>query len=456
KGDKDASNFVAELKKSGVGDNFLVISNTKSSSDIVDLYDLKDNNAVGEEQEISGRIIDFGHGTISTRSTRRPVRTTQKPSKTPAPTRKTTSKTVPPSRTTPKTPVPPGKSTTETPAPSSKTSPKTPVPPSVPTTPEKPGKKFNCLFVGDLYNYGDDTESYELEAELLSAVGYDFFDETVRSHIALWAYGYTDFPRKVNATLKDMSKNYEELKAQIEKMKYVHNSNAMSTESAIKAINEMYDTEKRLDCLVFLSAQSDTRNLPQIAPQHLKFKRVVVVGLSEPEDELRCLFIGDLYNYGTNKDAYDNEREFISTLGFDYFKEQPYKAGFWAYGYTKYPESPNLDKMFADYREFDEELKNMEYSQNSDPLSTLRVIKVINSLKVNVNQMNCLVLFAAPNNTQSLPVLDPHSNIKRIVAVGFNSADLTDVAGKRGVAVSVPYNYVEEDVKNVLDAIMGR
>ncbi|VDM68548.1 unnamed protein product [Strongylus vulgaris] len=126
-------------------------------------------------------------------------------------------------------------------------------PPSEPTTPEKPKK--NCLFIGDLYNYRNDTESYRREAELLNNVGYDVFAETPSSHIALWAYGYTDFPQIVNASLKDMSENYEEFAALIAKLDYVNVSNAMSTKSAIQAINEMYDMEKRLDCLVFLTAQ---------------------------------------------------------------------------------------------------------------------------------------------------------------------------------------------------------
>ncbi|KHJ90613.1 hypothetical protein OESDEN_09540, partial [Oesophagostomum dentatum] len=64
--------------------------------------------------------------------------------------------------------------------------------------------------------------------------------------------------------------------------------------------------------------------------------------------------------------------------------------------------------------------------------------------------------FYPRKNTQSLPVIDPkNKEITTIVAVGFDSTDLTRVAGTRGVAVSVPYYWKESDVENVLKAIQG-
>ncbi|VDM69034.1 unnamed protein product [Strongylus vulgaris] len=151
-----------------------------------------------------------------------------------------------------------------------------------------------------------------------------------------------------------------------------------------------------------------------------------------------------------------SELELMTIIVYDFLGENSTKAGLWAYGYTKYPESPNLDRMFADYEELLQEIRALRFYDKDKPLSTSDAIKIINSLKFEENQANCLVLFAAPQDTKPLPILDPYSNIKRIVVVGFNDTELQYAAGERGVAVSVPYHYVDDDIFNVLDAINGR
>ncbi|VDK49221.1 unnamed protein product [Cylicostephanus goldi] len=191
---------------------------------------MNDENVVGTDKNVVQEIINFGHTTESTEGTQRTEgsrRTTRRPT---------------------------------------------------PTT-ASPATRYNCLFVGDLYNYKDDAESYAQEAELLSQVGYDIFDES-RAKIGLWAYGHTDFPRNANSSLSDMSRNHEDLDKKLSKMKYVRQSNPFTTKQAVEEINEMYDSQKQLNCLIFLTAQEDTSGLPRIAPKHLQFEKVVVVGLS--------------------------------------------------------------------------------------------------------------------------------------------------------------------------------
>ncbi|VDK60496.1 unnamed protein product, partial [Cylicostephanus goldi] len=104
-----------------------------------------------------------------------------------------------------------------------------------------------------MYNYRDDVESYTAEAELLSAVAFDIFDET-DAKIGLWAYGNTDLPKNVSETLKNMNNNYDELNKRLSKMKYVEISNPKTTRMAVDMINDMYDRDGRVNCLVFLSA----------------------------------------------------------------------------------------------------------------------------------------------------------------------------------------------------------
>ncbi|KHJ76177.1 hypothetical protein OESDEN_24203 [Oesophagostomum dentatum] len=98
----------------------------------------------------------------------------------------------------------------------------------------------------------------------------------------------------------------------------------------------------------------------------------------------------------------------------------------------------------------------MKYIEKSDPMTTEKAIQVINNLSSIDTRINCLVFFSAQKNTQQLPLINPiNKGITRIVAVGYDSTDLTKVVGTRGVAVSVPYYWKESDVENVVKAIQG-
>ncbi|CAJ0604960.1 unnamed protein product [Cylicocyclus nassatus] len=484
KDDEDMRAFVAELRSSSALDKTLIISNTQTSRTVADLYDLKEENVAGEEQDISGRISDFGHSIISTRSTRSPHRTTTA--------RNTTISTSAVSTNT-QTSI---TSRTKTRGPSTK--------PTSSTSTVDPPRSLNCIFVADMYNYRNDIESYTAEAELLSAVAYDIFDEA-DAKIGLWAYGNTDFPKNVSETLKDMTKDYEELNKRLSQMKYIEISNPKTTRMAVDMINDMHDKDGQVNCLVFLSAKKDTLFHDPLNPRHLRLKRVIVIGLSgtnpselvparigelvsvpffyveshiraivdaifgrtttttsttqsssspptttKPLGPLKCLFVVDFYSFGTKTDAYIQEQQFIAYLGYDFFTALPNaKAALWAYGHTNMPQAPNLDKMCKTSSEFQQELINMEYKYDSEPMSTAGAIKVINDLNDDDNRINCLVFFSAQNGT-ALPILNPQPAIRRIVG-----ADLTWIAG-RGIAMTVPYYWLDIDIRYVLNAIMGR
>ncbi|RCN33727.1 hypothetical protein ANCCAN_20430 [Ancylostoma caninum] len=134
-------------------------------------------------------------------------------------------------------------------------------------------------------------------------------------------------------------------------------------------------------------------------------------------------------------------------------------AGLWAYGHTLSTTSPDaaLNSMMDEYDDFMGKLVELEYEEIDEPLSTADAIERINETYDNRRRANCLVFFSAQQNTGVLPQLNPQNmNLKRIVAVGFNSTDLSKVVPPGGVAVSVKYDYVDEDVENVMDAIFGR
>ncbi|KHJ85145.1 hypothetical protein OESDEN_15133 [Oesophagostomum dentatum] len=150
--------------------------------------------------------------------------------------------------------------------------------------------------------------------------------------------------------------------------------------------------------------------------------------------------------------------EFINNIGYDFFalKDANTTGGLWAYGYTDFPTSPDLTKMTGSREEFEKQLEKMKFTEAGDPLTTEMAIRVINNLPAGDIRINCLVFFSAQKNTQQLTPIDPkNKEIKRIVAVGYDSTDLTKVVGTRGIAVSVPYYWKDSDVENVVKAIQG-
>ncbi|ETN74995.1 hypothetical protein NECAME_12582 [Necator americanus] len=151
---------------------------------------------------------------------------------------------------------------------------------------------------------------------------------------------------------------------------------------------------------------------------------------------IKCVFVGDLFNFEDDVDAYYEESELINKVGHDLFDVYPNVAiGFWAYGHTNISKSPNvaLENMRKKYDYFMIDLMDMEYIKTDKPTST------------------------AKQDTTQLPKLNPiNMGLERIVAIGFNSTDLNGIIADNGVALSVPYHYLEDDVNLIIDAILGR
>ncbi|KHJ95419.1 hypothetical protein OESDEN_04634 [Oesophagostomum dentatum] len=387
------------------------------------------------------------------------------------------------------------------------------------TTPE-PIRDMRCLFVGDLYNFGSDDDSVFRVGQLIVDVSYKYFNTTeINAKAGVWAYGFTKFyPRSpdlgmVNATtylefVQQLSKFWFDMKVE----------DPLTTSRAIQIINNIPEDDARANCLVFISGQScysnhfrvDTSTLPKLNPRSKHLKRIVAVGFNEtdltevvgdrgvavkvpimfklddtlnvldailgrpipsrrpsttqkptttkPKQVLKCLFVGDLYNFGKNVEKYVNEAELINSVGYDFLESDDANttAGLWAYGYTTFPASPDLGKFTGIYGKFVEELEKMQFTDIDSPMSTSKAIEAVNSIPVDDTRANCLVFFSAQNDTQSLPVLNPRNKqIIRIVAVGLDSTDLSELVRNRGTAVSLPYHYKDSDVRRILDAILG-
>ncbi|CAJ0604958.1 unnamed protein product [Cylicocyclus nassatus] len=150
------------------------------------------------------------------------------------------------------------------------------------TTTTSPTRRLSCIFVGDVYNYDNDISAYDKEKELLSQVSRKIFAvPKLYTQLALWAYGYTNYPTNILSTLNNTAKNQTEFDDLIQKMGYASIAEPISTRKAIEIINEM--VEIQLNCLVFLTAQKATDLLPIIDPINKAIETIVAVGLSETQ-----------------------------------------------------------------------------------------------------------------------------------------------------------------------------
>ncbi|KAL6736465.1 hypothetical protein Aduo_006816 [Ancylostoma duodenale] len=275
---------------------------------------------------------------------------------------------------------------------------KKPVTTKTPTTTALPSWKPDCLFIGDLYNYGNNEDAYNQEATLLDDVGYALFDFDSKRSLGLWAFGYTNYSQDPISSLEKMRKNYIDFEKDISTMEYFKIATPLNTSKAIEAINAMRDNGNRTNCLVFFSAIENTKGLPQINPQYLSLERIVAVGLSEVDlgdlvtangavlsvpynftdvhvkliadtilgrhkptrkptttapsttasttpaptttkqtPRRDCIAVIDLISFGDDVDCYQQEARFLSDLAYDFFDTfNSASMGLWVYGYTNF------------------------------------------------------------------------------------------------------------------------
>ncbi|ETN83759.1 hypothetical protein NECAME_17350 [Necator americanus] len=175
---------------------------------------------------------------------------------------------------------------------------------------------------------------------------------------------------------------------------------------------------------------------------------------------IRCLFVGDLFSFGKDAYRYDREKVFIKEVGADlYRKTENSTVGITTYGFVPVQPLnliPALNGMKQDNEDFAKHVKLQTRLRDAETASTTReAINEINDFKHVRGRANCLIFFSAQNNTKDLPPLKPPKDWKRIVAVGFDDTNLTNVVEPpRGVAVSVPYWFKKENVEEVVEAVL--
>ncbi|KAL6736458.1 hypothetical protein Aduo_006811 [Ancylostoma duodenale] len=446
--------FVDEMKKAGLDEKTLIISNTRTEEEVKKLYE--QGNVVGSDTEnVAEKIVDFGREPIKPKTSRNP-RTTETLETTPIEP-KTSSKpgTSVASKTT-KTTQKPSEKPSQKPSQKPSEKPTKPTKPTVPPgpTPSPDPNGLHCLFVGDLYNFGSNKENYDKELELFADIGYDFFERSSISRIGLWAYGYTKYAKKPN--LNKMSSNFDDFVGDLDNMEYQYISDPLETENAIRIINGLQDDGSMANCLVLFSARQDTQLLPELDPQNKKLKRIVAVGYNNTDlsgvvgsrgvaisvpyyyldsdvtsvvdaimgrpvtrttlrtnptrgpttttkvpssNAPKCLVVGDLYNFDREAEKYEVEADLIDRIGYDFLlaSHGDLELALWAYGYTKSSKTVNdsLNRMHKIYAEFANDLGKMEYIDVPNPLSPESAIKAINEMYDNQKRVNCLVFFSA-------------------------------------------------------------
>ncbi|KHJ95420.1 hypothetical protein OESDEN_04635 [Oesophagostomum dentatum] len=117
----------------------------------------------------------------------------------------------------------------------------------------------------------------------------------------------------------------------------------------------------------------------------------------EPKQVLKCLFVGDLYNFGKNVEKYVDEAELISSVGYDFLdlEDANAAAGLWAYGYTTFSAFPDLSNFTSIYSKFLEKLEKMQFTDTASPVPTSNAIEAVNNIPVDDIRANCIVFFSA-------------------------------------------------------------
>ncbi|EYC44151.1 hypothetical protein Y032_0470g2028 [Ancylostoma ceylanicum] len=177
-----------------------------------------------------------------------------------------------------------------------------------------------------------------------------------------------------------------------------------------------------------------------------------------PRKRIICVFVADAYNFGKNSTPYIQERYLIGNMSDYFFKStvEP-KAGIAKYGYVKsFSVSTALSALKDRQEDFFKVIDTDPEDISALPFDTADAIKRINRFDNVKGRANSLIFISAQKDTEKLPKLQPKSKEwERIVAVGFDDTDLTNVTDKdRGVVVSIPYNFSEDDVKKVIDALL--
>ncbi|KAL6736783.1 hypothetical protein Aduo_007096 [Ancylostoma duodenale] len=177
------------------------------------------------------------------------------------------------------------------------------------------------------------------------------------------------------------------------------------------------------------------------------------------KDNVNCLIVADLYNFGKNETRYAQEKRLIKFIASRFFERTDVSTmGIATYGYV--PELPinlnkALDRMAVSYEEFAKNLEPNTQLQSTDKHSnTAEALHALNLFKQLKGRANCLVFITAQQDTKHVPRLFVPW-WKRTVVIGFDNTDVSEVVRLTpSVSVQVPYMFRSKNVHEVVDKIL--
>ncbi|CAJ0604946.1 unnamed protein product [Cylicocyclus nassatus] len=154
----------------------------------------------------------------------------------------------------------------------------------------KPTAPIHCMFVGDVFNLGNDTTTspfnYEDERAMLDQAG-EMLLEKRGNNAGIWAYGHVTHTEHFQKMFNKSATEWLEFSGTLREM-MTYKSDRLFPHAGpeanynvgiFKAINTTGDLNEKANCLVFLSAMSNTVGF-KVAPEY-NYKRIVVVNLAE-------------------------------------------------------------------------------------------------------------------------------------------------------------------------------
>nr|CDJ81007.1 unnamed protein product [Haemonchus contortus] len=167
-----------------------------------------------------------------------------------------------------------------------------------------------------------------------------------------------------------------------------------------------------------------------------------------------------MYSFGANQDAYDHEKNFIDETAKVLFGQANFRGGLSLYGSTDiaFPNA-GLNHIQFTVQRFRELLKDMKYCNYCNNTIELgEAIDLINGyFKYKGVKCNCLIFISAQHDTSGCAVLNPDlASDRTIVGIGFNETDLSEIIGDHDRALKVPFNFTDENIAEVVDAVLSR
>ncbi|CAJ0605107.1 unnamed protein product [Cylicocyclus nassatus] len=152
------------------------------------------------------------------------------------------------------------------------------------TTIKPPENPVHCMFVADVLNLGKDSTAitqYFEEKELIFQIAESVINWYDGNTVASWAYGHVK-PTSFRQRFESFTNDWQKFAEYTHELMTLYNNSlspSVGNDEVFSEINENGDLDRKANCLVFLSAMTNTTGYT-IKPKYEHYKRIVVVNLA--------------------------------------------------------------------------------------------------------------------------------------------------------------------------------